>query len=806
MQFDNTQLKSTTPGEIDAANISISGGLIYQNNFQLDGFNMNNDLTSNYSKNDDINRGIGGATQGFRVDTSLLESIVVMDSNIGAAYGGFTGGVVEANIRKPRRDRWHFDLSYQYTSDKITTQHIHENSKVGVADNSFEKSSSHYMQPKFSKYAVKFNFEGYVTEKLGLIGGFSTIQAEIPLYSNNEDYYFEGEIPQKTQTRRTNNYFLKANYNLTDRFTLEANVAYMPEFDSYFWPAKDSHHYIKDGGWQAGLKGTWDTDLGLWVNQFGYSRLQHSMSDGKNYYLAWYPSTDKNWPSFGYNGTVSEGDPASIESFQQIFSYKSDMSFNPIGPITFRVGAELNYQDAYRALQKDYYQGRWGQNLVNLNGRACLENDNPFFGIPLCSTGVTRATSSRAAYQGQYINAMRLYEKDHPYNNSNLYALSYALYVEEYIKVLDSTKVGVINARFGVRFDGDNYMSKKVFAPRFSLAYNTPVRPEYRTQITFGANRYYARNLLSYKLNDIGLNRTKEFTRTDETSPWVEVPATNSSSYEFQKLDIPYSNELMVGISQEIGVVNLNAKYIGRRDKDELVYKRTANVPRSYYWSNEGSSKSDVISLAVQNTTPIKTANIYHHYLFAFDWTQVRRTYNIYESSVDDGSENPDIFYDGKVIKYNERPTENFARPWTIRLNTTHSWQFKQANLLWNNFFRYRSGYDKMVTLNRTTPGYDATIGSTMTQYGRHHFKGAFSWDMRIGLDFRVDTLLRKESEAGRIYINVDIVNVLNAKNEATLSNNYNYGQIPTGFVSATYGSVAYEVGRQFWIQIGYKY
>ena len=111
-----------------------------------------------------------------------------------------------------------------------------------------------------------------------------------------------------------------------------------------------------------------------------------------------------------------------------------------------------------------------------------------------------------------------------------------------------------------------------------------------------------------------------------------------------------------------------------------------------------------------------------------------------------------------------------------------------------------------MVTLNRTTPGYDATIGSTMTQYGRHHFKGAFSWDMRIGLDFRVDTLLRKESEAGRIYINVDIVNVLNAKNEATLSNNYNYGQIPIGFVNATYGSVAYDVGRQFWIQVGYKY
>ena len=44
IQFDNSQLKSSTPGEIDPAKVSISGGLHYQNNFMLDGVNMNNDL------------------------------------------------------------------------------------------------------------------------------------------------------------------------------------------------------------------------------------------------------------------------------------------------------------------------------------------------------------------------------------------------------------------------------------------------------------------------------------------------------------------------------------------------------------------------------------------------------------------------------------------------------------------------------------------------------------------------------------------------------------------------------------------
>lgn len=96
VQFDNAQLSSNTPGEIDPANISISGGLFYQNNFQLDGFNMNNDLDptgANGLGASLLYQGIKGTkSQGFNINTKLLDSVKVLDSNIGAAYGGFTGG------------------------------------------------------------------------------------------------------------------------------------------------------------------------------------------------------------------------------------------------------------------------------------------------------------------------------------------------------------------------------------------------------------------------------------------------------------------------------------------------------------------------------------------------------------------------------------------------------------------------------------------------------------------------------------------------------------------------------------------
>lgn len=112
VQFDNAQNRSTTPGEIDPARISISGGLHYQNSFQLDGMNMNNDLDPAGSA--DWLGGAPGRSQGLAVDTSLLDSITVLDSNVSAAYGGFSGGVVEANTRKPSK-KIGANISYQFT-------------------------------------------------------------------------------------------------------------------------------------------------------------------------------------------------------------------------------------------------------------------------------------------------------------------------------------------------------------------------------------------------------------------------------------------------------------------------------------------------------------------------------------------------------------------------------------------------------------------------------------------------------------------------------------------------------------------
>lgn len=231
------------------------------------------------------------------------------------------------------------------------------------------------------------------------------------------------------------------------------------------------------------------------------------------------------------------------------------------------------------------------------------------------------------------------------------------------------------------------------------------------------------------------------------------------------------------------------------------VQRSTINAPieegyaRNYNtWSNEGKSQSHIISLIIQNFNLIQTNVVTHNYLFAFDWTQVNRGYNLYgtDSAYYD---NEDVVYNGKIIKYRDRPVDNFVRPFSLRLNTTHSFNIGKFRWLWNNLLRYRAGYERMVRLYASSAGYNPNL-SQYTQYGKMNFKGTFSWDMRLG--FEVNILKQT------LYANIDIFNVLNTRNMTTISNS---DGVTTNTIATSSSTIpVYELGRQFWFQVGYKF
>ena len=491
-----------------------------------------------------------------------------------------------------------------------------------------------------------------------------------------------------------------------------------------------------------------------------------------------------------------------MDQLQHSLNYKSDFAFDTINlgkfKHDFHIGAEVGYQRLAKNRLNDYYGF---SNPAQIQAGQSCPNAPDNLGLWSCSSSTPFNQATWA--NGQYFNRTNVYREAGKVEFDNV---AYGVFAEDEM-TLDFERTGSVKARLGLRIDGDNYMDKITLAPRYAMNYISPAPIEWQSIITFGANRYYGRNLFAYRFYDYNQRATKTYSRNSPNDDWVATPNANSTSpYKFNQLNVPFSDELMGAISQNLDLFRVNLKYIHRNGKDEIMRLRRSdlNLPtESGYqanyttWTNDGASESHIITLSIENAKPIKTYGINHYYLFAFDYTKTERSYNLYAYD-DDYYENNDIMYNGQIIKYRDRPVENYALPFTLRLNTTHSFDIGRTRWLLNNFFRYKAGYDRMVIISQSHPDYNATFNGD--QYGKMHFKGTFGWDMRVG--FEVD-FYKSEKWRHTLYVNVDILNVLNSKNMTTLSGTT--GTMITGFAASSSVPV-YEVGRQFWLQVGYKF
>ena len=365
-------------------------------------------------------------------------------------------------------------------------------------------------------------------------------------------------------------------------------------------------------------------------------------------------------------------------------------------------------------------------------------------------------------------------------------------------------------------------MEKRTFAPRLSLNYIAPwsawgeLGNNLSTQFSLGANRYYGRNLFAYALMDGRSSLESTLLRSAPNISWENATITrNKNDTNFKQIRVPYADELMAGIMQRIYHFSLSAKYIHRFGRDEI--RRMCSDPNGnlsslnctsnvniggintsilrYVYTNTGRSETDVVTLSLQNNAPLEVFSIKNFFLFAFDWTNVNRNYEDYNDVLDnDQLANEYISYDGQLIRYADRPAENFVRPWTLRFNTTHTFNISRTKWLWNNLFRLRSGYKTMAVTRDADRDQFVIDGvlTPVTTFKAFQVPANFTWDMRVG--FEIDAY-----KGNTLYVNLDIYNVLNKQNVAVASASY----------SSSAGTTAvpvYEVGRQFWVQVGYKF
>ena len=106
--------------------------------------------------------------------------------------------------------------------------------------------------------------------------------------------------------------------------------------------------------------------------------------------------------------------------------------------------------------------------------------------------------------------------------------------------------------------------------------------------------------------------------RFSETTTWdnaIRIPL-GSEAEQLRKLNVPYADELMAGISQNLYDFLLSVKYIHRFGRDEV--RRTcesratfapcsiADTDTTYVYKNSGRSESDIVTISLQNSKPFE--------------------------------------------------------------------------------------------------------------------------------------------------------------------------------------------------------
>jgi hypothetical protein len=787
VKFSADQKSSNTAGEIDPADISINGAKYYQNNFMIDGISINNDLDPGSHTWNDYNsqEGLPSRSHGIALDADQLESVKVYDSNVPAEFGGFNGGVVDAITRRPTEDL-HGKVSMSMTRSAWTNFHIADDQRTA-----FEQSTNSQNQPNFEKFTYKATVEGHLTENFGLMANFSRKTSLIPLNAYDNGFNSAADSEKRDQKRQIDNFVLKAFWNPNERLETRISLMHAPQEGQYYRDnARDSGMQIHQGGYQGSFQAIWLGDQATYTHKLAYTNLESSRASDANVYKTWRWSQDKNWGNPTRNGALSaaatsnEGGMGDLNQTQVGGTYSLKADWLPVTTfgITHKLqtGLELSQQTATYERPED----AWTATTVVSTNYTGTQTCNTVGG-GLDSEYCSISTNAVGTPVRQYLRMLNYYRE----GSIELTERKYALFAQ------DEIQLGKLTLRPGLRFDGDDYMDKKTLAPRFSAEYD--VFADRSTVLTGGLNRYYGRNLFIYRLADgresLRWRRSRAVsgaTNIPVFGDWVNYGVDENS---FRQLDIPYDDEVMLGISQRFLDTTFDLKYIHREGRDQVVRSRARNldladgdgsgtVANYYTYSNLGRSESDNITLTISPDWRLTGLGTTTSMQAAFDWNRTRSTHSDYQDTLSATEvDDTDVLYDGKVTAYSDLPSGDFNRPWTARLTTIT--EVPALHLTWSNFFRYRGAYKQIVNTGDTTI---LPTNGYLTEYDVYEaatVKAAPTWDTRLYWELPT-------ADEQAMFVAVDVTNVMDKVSP----------------IVSYSGSTSYEIGRQYWLEVGYRF
>jgi len=761
---------SLSAGEILPPSISISGGKTYQNNILIDGATSNNLINPISTNSKDITF-VPGYPQTLFINTRLVKEINVYRYNIPSSFGSFTGGVVDVQTRKPDYDFWG-ELNYRTTRDSWTEVHIDKSIR-----DEFNSSNSEQFQPNFEHHDTGIILNIPLNEKFSLLTAYQLNHSNIPLNHIGQT---------ENQTRRNENFLAKLAWEIDSQKELTAQIQYAPYRANYFLAdSKDSDYTINAGSTQASLTYKQNFDF-MEMTLFGAGKMSWTDRNSPPNLREWLANVDGTPSSKPWGNTVGttsydeftskEGGVGSLVSSQDGYQMKADFALVPSlsknNSFSHQIDVGLSFEHARGAFEREEETSVYFLSTKTIGGVKQVINANPtYIGNVNCgSNTIDCIDGEQVLLQRQY------YTPDSASAEINFFDV----YVE------DNIKWKQLNVRPGLRVSYDDFMQNIDVAPRLAISYDAFNNGD--TIFIAGWNRYFGRALLHYKLREASkpyIWQTRSVVNNILQEDWSML-TEDTRIYKYSELDTPYSDELVLGLNQKLFGGNLKLNWVQRIGNDEFSRERTdikqEDGKYHYTMTNNGNSRHDEYTLEWER--------YWKKYYLSVNATY-QETVASNESYLEDyETEDLDtmIWYKGDLIHLDEIPRQNFSRPWVA--NAIFSAHLPQ-NFTFTNVTKYRSGYEGLAQIVDASEKEALRVPTGVKAF--HEKKMSESWVFDWRLDWE-KKLLREQS----LILSLEINNVFDQKVELGDPS----VQMPVTL--STYQS--YELGRQFWLGMTYKF
>ena len=669
---------SVRAGDLAPEEISLANARPHQTNYMIGGVTTNNITTFGA---DDKAGTLGGHTSGYFFDTQLLESVEVIDRNVSAEYGSFTGGIINAELRKPS-DK--FETEYQY---RMTDSSWNSHPKLDE-DNKYLQSpvwGDGRFQDEYQKRFHSLFVGGPVNEQHKIGFGLSVQESDIPLLYKGE----RKDQVQKNISAFINHLTQLGGWDLSseirfsqfneERFITDPSTSETTDFSDY----ENSHEGI---GFT--LKVNREFAQGRWNNTLAFDQLKDDRRSDVNFFKFHADLRDFTFEDSGSYGN--------LEQIQNSTKLKSSFDLNPLYTGSIRhqpvFGAEATLHSAKGTFNEDFHS-------FSQTSRASGN-------LTLTNWTITEAGNYKAS--------------------TNQYAL-YASNTSEWNR---------LTVDLGLRAEKMEQFDKTVFAPRFKTTWD--FNTDKRHRIGVGASRYYSSSLLGWALKAEKRRLETNYQRCQGTGSGEDISlnpddytcqsSTRRQPYRLNQADIPYSNEFTVNYDVQLSNINISAGYLYREQRKGL------SLLNSETLQNNIESDSRIYSLRLSNAESLYLlgANIDSYLALGYlDTTGAGSTGSTYDAQNDLNSEviSEWVELDGKLLRRNEMDTGSYNSDVTTSIGLNAHWQ--ESGVVWNNIFNYEAG--RNLTLlegiaNHEIDGTDTRVNT----YSSAKMDSLITWDTQL--------------------------------------------------------------------------